>query len=143
MKKIKLLFAFLLIVSYLPGFAADSPVGDWLITDNELGDKRAVIHFTEHNGILNGTIAKIYRRPDDTGVCSTCPGHFKDKPVVGLQIVWDLKEESPGTWSGGYVLDAKKGKIYRVKMTVKGDKLYLRGYVGVSLLGRTEVWTRV
>jgi uncharacterized protein (DUF2147 family) len=143
MKKWKLLFAFLLTAACVSTvFAHPTPEGDWLITDDKTGQKRAIVHFVVRNDTLYGTIEKIYPLPGDTGICSACPGNFKDKPIQGLQIVWGLKEKGPGSWGDGHILDAKGGKIYRVKMAVKGDKLYLRGYIGVSILGRTNIWTK-
>jgi uncharacterized protein (DUF2147 family) len=75
-------------------------------------------------------------------MCHNCTGTFKDKKVVGLNILWGLKDQGNGEWDGGSILDPKTGKIYKAKMTLKGDKLYVRGYIGVSLLGRTQTWVR-
>lgn len=85
---------------------------------------------------------KVYRQPGDTGVCAKCPGNFKNKPIQGLAFVWGLKDKGNGEWDGGHLLDPKTGKIYRAKMTLNGRKLYVRGYVGFSVLGRTQVWIR-
>ena len=139
----KLLFIFICSMSYLPsGVAASVLEGKWLIIDDKTGERRALALFVIKEGALSATIADIYPRPGDTGVCSACPGDFKDKPVKGLQFVWGLKETTEGEWDGGYILDAKSGKIYRVKMIVKDDKLYVHGYIGIAMLGRTQVWVR-
>lgn len=130
------------VVHLSSAMAASSITGVWTTMDDKTGTKRADVRLFMHNGVLNGTVAKVYPHPGDTGICGACPGEFKDKPVLGLQIIWDLKEKSPNAWYGGKILDAKTGKIYHVKMTVKGNKLYVRGYVGVSILGRTQVWLR-
>lgn len=119
--------------------------GDWITRDEKTGDPRAVLRLSIENGVLKGKVARIYPQPGDTGICTLCPGEFKDKPILGLEIIWDLIEQSPGSWYGGKILDAKTGTIYRVKMMVKEnnpDKLLVRGYVGVSLIGRTQVWER-
>ena len=130
----------ILALMYFPIVLAVSPEGTWTTVDDKTGNKRADVRLTVANGTLNGTIIGVHPEPGDKGVCEACPGDFKNKPVIGLQFMWGLKEAPDGTWEGGHILDAKTGKIYRVKMTVKGDKLYVRGYVGVSLLGRTQVW---
>ncbi len=137
-----LVCACVLSMTYLSSFAASTPEGKWAILDEQTGKKRAVIEFVLKDDTLNGTIETIYPQPGDTGICSKCPGKFKDKPIQGLQIVWGLKEKHPGEWAGGEILDAQTGKIYHVKMTLKNNKLYLRGYVGVSILGRTQIWER-
>lgn len=125
--------------------AVPSIEGDWLSRDDKTGEPRAILRLTIENGVLGGKVARIYPQPGDTGICSLCPGEFKDKPILGMAIVWDLSEHSPGSWHGGKILDAKTGTVYRVKMMVKEnnpDKLLVRGYVGVSLIGRTQVWER-
>ncbi len=68
---------------------------------------------------------------------------LRSMPVLGLRIVNDMHADGEGKWSGGTVYDPKNGKTYKGKMTlVSPDRLDLRGYVGISLLGRTTTWTR-
>ena len=124
------------------GHAQETPEGNWTTIDDKTGQKRAVIRFAINDGALGGTVDGVYPQPGESGVCSACPGEFKDKQIKGLQIIWGLREKGEGVWEGGYILDAKSGTIYHVKMTLKDDKLYVRGYVGISLLGRTQIWER-
>lgn len=56
--------------------------------------------------------------------------------------MWGLKQEGDNEWGGGSILDPKSGKIYRAKITAQGNKLLVRGYLGISLLGRTQVWKK-
>jgi uncharacterized protein (DUF2147 family) len=143
MKLWKAVCGFVLTVCYLPlVMAAGSPAGTWTTIDDKTGQKRAVVNLSVSGGTLNGTIVKVFPQPGDTGICSKCPGAFKGKKVQGLGFVWGLKDEGNGVWSGGSILDPKTGKIYKAKITVEGNKLYVRGYVGVSVLGRTQVWVR-
>ncbi|KTC81469.1 DUF2147 domain-containing protein [Legionella brunensis] len=142
MRQWKALLAFVLTVFFIPAALAISPAGTWTTIDDKTGQKRAVVRLSVSGGTLNGTIVKIYPQPGDTGICSKCPGGFKGKPIQGLQFVWGLKDKGNGEWEGGQILDPKTGKVYRAKMTLKGNKLYVRGYVGVSALGRTQVWVR-
>lgn len=141
MKSLKCLLV-LLTMLYLPLVFAASPVGLWTTIDDKTGEKRALVELVETNGVLNGKILKVYSQPGDTGMCKKCPPPFTNKPVAGLTFMWGLKEGGDDVWDGGLILDAKSGKIYRVKVTVKNNKLYVRGYIGVSLLGRTQVWVR-
>ena len=68
---------------------------------------------------------------------------MKDKPVLGLRILWDLGEDG-NQWSGGRVLDPDNGKVYKCYVALEdgGRKLKVRGFIGVSLLGRTQIWMR-
>lgn len=138
--KIRLIFA-----TFMACFAtayAESPAGLWTSFDESNGQKRALIKINVAAGTLNGVIVKVYPQPGDTGVCAKCPGKFKDKPIQGLQFIWDLKDVGQGVWTGGEILDPKTGKIYKVKMTLKENKLYVRGYAGISIFGRTQTWIR-
>jgi len=122
--------------------AKPSIEGNWISNDDKTGKPRAVLKLSVIDGTLSGKIERVFSQPGDVGTCSNCPGEFKDKQILGMQIVWGLKEIKPGAWGEGHILDAKSGKIYRVKMTVKKNKLYVRGFYGVALLGRTQVWDR-
>ncbi len=142
MRLLKCPLVLMLTMLYLPLAFAESPVGVWTSMDDKTGEKRAEIELAETDGILNGTIIKVYEQAGDTGICVKCPDNFKDKPIIGLKFLWGLKDRGDGVWDDGQILDARSGKIYHVKVTVKGDKLLVRGYIGVSLLGRTQVWMR-
>lgn len=65
-------------------------------------------------------------------------------PIIGLEVLKGFTKGSDGVWSGGTVYDPKNGKTYKCKITLSedGKKLNVRGYIGVSLIGRTEVWDR-
>ncbi len=134
-------FLILLVMGFTNAWAA-TPVGNWTTIDDATGKPRAVVKVSVTNGQLSGTITRIYAQAGDTGMCQNCPGEFKDKPVKGLQFLWGLKEESDGQWSGGQILDPKTGKIYKAKLNLEGNKLLVRGYVGFSLLGRTQTWVK-
>ncbi len=143
MKIWKVLCGFVMAVAYLPlALAAASPAGTWTTIDDKTGEKRAVVNLSISGGTLSGTIVKVYPQPGDTGICHNCPGAFKGKKVQGLRFVWGLKDKGNGVWDGGSILDPKTGKIYKAKMTLEGNKLYVRGYVGVSMLGRTQTWVK-
>ncbi len=116
--------------------------GTWTTIDDKTGKKRAVVQISESGGSLSGTIVKVFPQPGDTGICSKCPGGFKGKKIQGIRFVWGLKKTGDNEWTGGHILDPKTGKVYRAKITMKGNKLYVRGYVGISILGRTQVWVR-
>lgn len=141
--KIKQLFLSVLGMLMISGVvAAQSIDGLWTTIDDATGKKRAIIRLHESGNQVSGQIVKVFPQPGDTGICSKCPGNFKNKPIQGLGIVWGLKKQGNNEWVGGHILDPKNGKVYRVKMTLEGNRLQVRGYVGFSALGRTQVWVR-
>ena len=142
MKTLKGLFALTLFALYMPIALAQSPAGDWTTVDDKTGKKRAVVRLVLNDKKLTGTIIRVYPEPGDTGRCEKCPEPFKGKPVKGLTFLWGLKDRGDGVWEGGQVLEAKSGQIYRARLRVKGNKLYVRGYVGLVILGRTQIWVR-
>lgn len=141
-KKISWIFLALIQLIFAPLALAASPAGKWKTIDDATNQARAVVQLTIRDGVLNGTIIKVFPQPGDTGKCENCSGAFKDKPVVGLDFVWGLKQTAENEWTGGQIIDPKNGHIYRCKITVSpdGKQLKVRGYIGVSLLGRTQNW---
>lgn len=68
---------------------------------------------------------------------------LRGRPVLGLVILRGFRWDG-ARWVGGAVYDPVSGKTYKAQLTMEGpDRLRLRGYLGIPLLGRTEVWTRV
>ena len=68
---------------------------------------------------------------------------FKSRPLCGLRVGDGFVAQADGTASGGHLYDPQSGRTYSGKITPDGDHLKLRGYIGVSLFGRSEVWNRV
>ena len=65
------------------------------------------------------------------------------RTVCNLQIIGDFTNDGDSKWTDGSIYDPKKGKTYKSKMHVTDEgNLYLRGYIGISLIGRSETWTR-
>ena len=128
------------------GAAAQSstPVGNWK-TVNERGEPEGLVRIVEVAGELRGTVQKVYSppAPEANPVCIACSGERKDKPVIGMQILAGLRWDGE-QYSGGEILDPNNGRAYRclLRVTDDGRKLEVRGYIGISLLGRTQVWLR-
>jgi uncharacterized protein (DUF2147 family) len=146
MTTVKSLFvaAALMLASNLVA-AAGSPVGVWRSIDDKTKQERSIIRIAEENGELKGVVEKIFDQPGDdpAHLCQECKDERKDKPVIGMTILWGLKKDG-NEWTGGEILDPKNGKIYRCKMTLSADgkSLDVRGYIGISLIGRTQTWLR-
>ena len=124
---------------------APGAVGSWTTIDDETKKPKSVVSIYEEDGRLFGKIDKLFLAPNEPAnpVCDKCEGSLKDKPILGMVILRNLKKDGDG-WSGGTVLDPANGKTYKVKLALEdgGKRLKVRGYVGFSLLGRTQHWVR-
>jgi uncharacterized protein (DUF2147 family) len=141
MKLWKTLFICIALIPFILK-ASPSPVGTWTSIDDVTGKKRAMVRLELTGNTLNGRIVEVFPQPGDTGICHNCPGALKNQPVLGLPFLRDLSDHGNGVWSGGTILDPKTGKLYRAKITVEGNKLYVRAYIGISAIGRTQTWIR-
>ena len=141
----KLLLIALMLVSS-SAFAQNAIVGRWKTIDDETGKPKSIVEIFEKDGIVYGKIERLFRTPeeDQNPKCDKCSGDKKDQLVIGMQIMEGLKKDSDVKWSGGKILDPNNGKTYSCKAEVieNGQKLKLRGFIGVSLLGRTQTWIR-
>jgi uncharacterized protein (DUF2147 family) len=127
--------------------ATDSPAGLWRTIDDNTGKDRSLVRITERNGAYEGTVEQILvTLPDDDPhhLCRHCTGDRKDQPIVGMTILWGLTKDGDDTYGGGELLDPKNGNTYRAKLTLEdgGRKLDVRGYIGFSLIGRSQTWLR-
>ncbi len=120
-----------------------TPVGRWKSIDDETGQPKSLVEITEIDGMLHGKVIKIFTPSKPNPTCDKCEGERKGQPITGMEVVWGLKKDGD-QWSGGKVLDPKKGKIYDLALSLDdgGRKLKVRGYIGVAMLGRTQVWLR-
>lgn len=125
--------------------AEASPVGLWKTIDDDSGKPKSLIRISESEGVLSGRIEKLFRAPDQDQdpKCVKCEGALKDQPIIGMTILTGLKKDGD-SYSGGQIVDPASGKTYKSKLTVADDgkKLNMRGYIGVPMLGRTQIWLR-
>jgi uncharacterized protein (DUF2147 family) len=123
----------------------DTPTGLWKTIDDKTGKERSVVRIVDNNGVLEGRVEQVFPLPGDdpSHLCKKCEGERKDKPIIGMTFLWGLKKDGD-QYSGGEILDPKNGKIYRAKMKIieGGRKLEVRGYIGLSLFGRSQTWIR-
>lgn len=126
--------------------AAPSPQGRWRTIDDETGKPKSIVRLWVEDGKLYGKVDSIFPEPgkNPDPLCEKCPGDFRGKRVKDVRFLYGLVVEGD-EWSGGEVLDPNKGKIYRCKLRVDEDNkaLTVRGYIGVSLIGRSQRWERV
>lgn len=120
---------------------ADSLVGQWY-TEEE----RSVVEISRCGDFYCGKIVWLKYPKDDAGkdkVDTKNPDEaLRGRPLLGLQILNDFKYKGANEWDGGKIYDPKNGKTYSCKITHEGNTLKVRGFVGISLLGRTAVWTK-
>ncbi|XHS78647.1 DUF2147 domain-containing protein [Burkholderiaceae bacterium UC74_6] len=143
MKKIVALAA-LVALSSLAQAQQASPVGLWKTIDDDGKTEKSLVRITEANGVLTGSIEKVFDTSKPGAVCDQCQDDRKNKPIVGLQIIRGVKQDADdkSLWTGGEILDPEKGKTYktRLKPIEGGKKLEMRGYLGFFY--RTQVWVR-
>ncbi len=115
----------------------------WRTFDDTTGKPKAVVQFESKGGVLTGTIIQRLEGATLTS-CVKCSGALKNRPLVGLPIVTQLKPNGGNEYNEGEILDPLTGKTYKLKAKLSPDAqtLELRGFIGFSLLGRTQTWKR-
>ena len=130
----------------LSTLAADPLVGRWETIDDSTGKPRSIVKIEQINGEYQASVEKGFPRPGipEKEFCDLCPGDKKGKPMIGLVFMWGLKGTAPD-YSGGEVLDPDNGKVYKCKITLADDQksLTIRGFIGISLFGRSQTWNKV
>jgi uncharacterized protein (DUF2147 family) len=128
---------------------AASIEGYWKSIDDRTGEQLSIVEIRKGaDGRYHGKIAYRYPVPGGAALtnCTKCPPPYTNQPLLGLEFFSGFKEDPDkrNAYVDGKVLEAKSGKIYKGKanLSADGKRLRLRGYVGVSALGRTQVWIR-
>jgi uncharacterized protein (DUF2147 family) len=137
--------AYLLAAAWAPAWAQSTPAGVWKTIDDASGKEKSLVRIVETNGAYTGKIEKLLD-PDSPkdATCKECKDDRKDKPVVGMTIIRNVKANDDKTaYEGGDILDPNNGKVYRVRLRPfdDGKKLEVRGYLGPFY--RNQTWLRV
>lgn len=146
MGKFKFLTA--LVFSSLSGLTfAEDISGMWKNIDDKTGSSKAILEIRqENNGTYTAKIIKVTPRPGYTPkeTCVDCPAPYTNKPILGLDVLTGLKPAGDNNFVNAKVLDPLSGRIYsgKAKLSANGKRLTLRGYVGVSALGRSQTWIK-
>lgn len=140
-----LVFALPLLAVPLSAFAQQTPLGTWTTIDDKTKQPKSIVEIYEaQDGSLSGKVLTVLQSDQGPNpVCKDCEGARKNQPVEGMEIIWGVTR-SGSEWKGGKILDPATGKIYSVKMSLadNGAKLEVRGFMGFSLLGKTQTWLR-
>jgi len=125
--------------------AQASPAGSWKTIDDDTGKPRGLVEITESNGVYSGRLVKSFVDAEGKSkVCDKCTDARRDQPIIGLTIITGVRKTGDNEWGGGEILDPENGKVYKTRMSLAddGNKLNVRGFIGISLLGRTQTWER-
>ena len=136
----------LLAAACAPAWAQSTPAGVWKTIDDATRKEKSLVRIVETNGVYSGKVEKLLD-PDSPkdATCKDCSDDRKDKPVVGMTILRNVKANADDktVFEGGDILDPNNGKVYRVRLRPfdDGKKLEVRGYLGPFY--RNQTWLRV
>ena len=128
--------------------SSSSPVGYWKTIDDITGKPKSIIQIWKASDeALMGKVIRLYPKAGvniDNKICQACKGSLHNQPVVGMVILSGLKPAKK-QWGEGKILDPANGKTYdcSARLTADGEKLLVRGYIGMPLFGRSQTWERV
>jgi uncharacterized protein (DUF2147 family) len=134
------------LVVQAAAFAQAAPAGLWKTIDDDTKQEKSLVRIVDNGGVLSGRIEKLLdpsARQD--AVCEKCTDERKDKPILGMTILRNLKQNADDKewWDGGDITDPNNGKVYKARLRAidGGKKLQMRGYMGPFY--RTQTWIRV
>lgn len=125
--------------------AADQLNNTKWTTYNDNGKPDSVLRFSESNGKISAKIVEVLdSRAKNKKVCDECKGKFKNKPLTGATVLWDLEADAndPNKYVNGSGIEPETGRTFSGKAELQGDTLKLRGYKGISLIGKTRILKR-
>lgn len=122
--------------------------GIWKTVDDKTGNPKGLVEIKKTaNHRYTGTIIKLFSPVgfEAVSICQNCPAPYTNQPIVGIEILKNLQYNTKtDSYEQGIVLDPLNGKLYsgQAKLRGNGKRLHLRGYVGMSVLGRNQIWIR-
>jgi uncharacterized protein (DUF2147 family) len=140
-----------MVAALVSGAAASTPAAEptatglWEESDSS-GRVGAWFYIFELNGTYVGAMVKMFVKPggNPNPLCTACSGSEKNQPSLGLLMIKGMQRNGR-SYENGTILDPRDGNVYNATMevTADGQKLKLRGYVGIPLFGQTQVWKRL
>jgi len=148
---VSMFFVCIVMFSSIHSYAQDPIIGTWVTVADKGADKgknTSHVEIFEKNGLYYGKIVKLLLGPADE-LCTKCKNDLKNTSILGMVILKGLKktgkvDKNLGIeYDSGAIMDPKDGETYQCKAWVKDDALTMRGFVGISLLGRNANWMRL
>jgi uncharacterized protein (DUF2147 family) len=121
-----------------------SPIGYWQTISDVTGQPQSIVQIYESRGRLFARVDKVLVTEGVPATCVKCRDDRKDTPMVGLIVMRNMRNAGDD-YRDGDILDPESGKVYRCRLTLDatGQRLTIRGYIGLSLFGRSQIWHRV
>lgn len=135
----KLLLTFVLSLVGVMSFAQIE--GKWKTIDDETKQAKSIVEIYKKGDQYFGKITQLLIKPANPN-CTACKDDRKNKPIQGMEIIRGLKKDGD-EFTGGTITDPKTGKTYKCTITRSGDNLNVRGYIGLSFIGRSQTWQKV
>ncbi|MBH1960277.1 MAG: DUF2147 domain-containing protein [Flavobacteriia bacterium] len=136
----KIIFAF--VAMFFATLSYAQIEGKWKTIDDETGQEKSIVEiFKKSDGKYYGKVTQLLIKPANPN-CVDCKDDRKNKPILGMEVVRGLSKDG-SEFTGGTITDPKTGKTYKCTITRSGDKLNVRGYIGFSLIGRSQTWHKV
>ena len=139
----KQLITLLFCITAMTSMQSQSVIGKWKTIDDATGEAKSIVEVFSKSGKVYAKVVDILDPANKNSICKNCAGDDKNKPILGLTIIKGLSKDG-SEYNSGEILDPKNGKLYKCTLSLESkDKLKIRGYIGFSLLGRTQYWHRV
>tara|TARA_B100000508_G_scaffold125999_1_gene110268 strand:- start:165 stop:599 length:435 start_codon:yes stop_codon:yes gene_type:complete len=143
MKNLFKIISFLFIAFQVFTGASQEVFGKWKTIDDNTGEAKSILEIYERNGLVFGKVVEILNKDRQDALCDQCEGADENKPILGMEIIRGLEKDGD-EYNGGKILDPESGKLYKCYITLEDpNKLKVRGFIGFSLLGRTQYWHRI
>jgi uncharacterized protein (DUF2147 family) len=122
--------------------SSESPEGLWKSYDDK-NKPTGFVRISEQAGVYIGVIEKGLPEDKEDKICTACQDERKNQKLVGMTIIKNVRAKGD-VYEGTEILDPFSGDTYRVKLRlIKNNKMEVRGFIGLSLFGRTQTWERV
>ena len=125
--------------------AAPTATGVWEQVDDN-GKVGGWFFIFERDGVFEGRIVKMFPRPGEkpNPICTKCPGDQKNQPTLGLTLIKGMQRKGR-SYENGTILDPRDGSVYsaRMELSPDGQKLMVRGFLGIDLFGQSQIWRRL
>lgn len=141
MKNLIILALSIFLFAGADAHSQQSIFGQWKTIDDDSGEAKSVVEIYEQNGKAFGKVIKIFREDKQDAVCSECDedDSRKNQKILGMEILKNMQKDGD-EWTNGKILDPNSGTEYKCTMWLENGKLHVRGYIGFSLIGRTQIW---